>query len=348
MKKRPDGRYVRSVTINGKRKMFYSSEPTEKKAERDIMRQMVAFEAKQEEEAKGKTFEEVADEWEEQHYKTIQYQTAERYKSLVARLVDAFKDVHIRDITAKDIDNFLERMVYNQFSTKTIRDQASISRMIFRYAIVNGYISSNPAEYIKPPKGKPKQERQPLTYEEMIRVENGILHDFGFLAFFLLYTGLRKGEALALTYGDIDMKNNKIKINKSLEHIGNRPNVKTPKTESGNRIVPLPEIIKNMLPKNKKNSDIVFSQNGTYMRKSYFRKHWIKYCKDTGLNATPHQFRHTYATFLFECGITEKDAQVILGHSDIVLTHNIYTHVREDRISQTCNILNENIKSFNR
>lgn len=348
MKKRADGRYVRSVTINGKRKMFYSSEPTEKKAERDIMRQMVAFEAKQEEEAKGKTFEEVADEWEEQHYKTIQYQTAERYKSLVARLVDTFKNVHIRDITAKDIDNFLERMVYNQFSTKTIRDQASISRMIFRYAIVNGYISSNPAEYIKPPKGKPKQERQPLTYEEMIRVENGILHDFGFLAFFLLYTGLRKGEALALTYGDIDTKNNKIKINKSLEHIGNRPNVKTPKTESGNRIVPLPEIIKNMLPKNKKSSDIVFSQNGTYMRKSYFRKHWIKYCKDTGLNATPHQFRHTYATFLFECGITEKDAQVILGHSDIALTHNIYTHVREDRISQTCNILNENIKSFNR
>ena len=62
MKRRSDGRFVRTVTVDGKRKMFYSSEPTEKKAERDIMRQMVEFEAKQDEEAKGKTFEEVADE----------------------------------------------------------------------------------------------------------------------------------------------------------------------------------------------------------------------------------------------------------------------------------------------
>lgn len=343
MKKRADGRYVRTVTIDGKRKMFYSSEPTEKKAERDIMRQMVEFKAKKKEEARGKIFEKVADEWEEQHYKTIQYQTAARYKSLVARLIDSFKNVYIREITAKDIDSFFERMVYKQFSTKTIRDQASVTRMIFRYAIVNGYISSNPAEYVKPPKGKPKKERKPLTYEEMTRVKNGVLCDFGFLAFFLLYTGLRKGEALALTYGDIDVKNNKIYINKSLEHIGNRPNVKTTKTESGNRIVPLPEVIKNMLPKKKKNSDIVFSQDGAHMRKSYFRYHWMKYCKNVGIKATPHQFRHTYATFLFECGITEKDAQFILGHSDIALTYNIYTHVREDRISQTCDILNNNI-----
>ena len=61
MKRRSDGRYVRTVTIDGKRKMFYSSEPTEKKAERDIMRQMVEFKAKKKEEARGKIFEKVAD-----------------------------------------------------------------------------------------------------------------------------------------------------------------------------------------------------------------------------------------------------------------------------------------------
>lgn len=346
MKRRSDGRFVRTVTVDGKRKMFYSSEPTEKKAERDIMRQMVEFEAKQDEEAKGKTFEEVADEWEEEHYKTIQYQTMERYKSMVVRLTDAFDNVYIRDITAKELECFLERMAYNQFSTKTIRDQACIVRMIFRYAIVNGYISSNPAEYIKSPKGKQKQERQPLTREEITRVENNVLHEFGFLAYFLLYTGLRKGEALALTYGDIDIKNNRIKINKSIEYISNRPNVKAPKTESGNRYVPLPASVKKMLPKNKKASDVLFAHNGSYMSKSYFREHWVRYCKEIGIDATPHQFRHTYATFLFECGIAEKDAQVILGHSDISVTHNIYTHVREDRISRACDILNKNIKTL--
>ena len=101
-----------------------------------------------------------------------------------------------------------------------------------------------------------------------------------------------------------------------------------------------------MLPKNKKASDVLFAHNGSYMSKSYFREHWVRYCKEIGIDATPHQFRHTYATFLFECGIAEKDAQVILGHSDISVTHNIYTHVREDRISRACDILNKNIKTL--
>ena len=69
MKRRKDGRYQKSKTINGKRIVFYSSEPTERKAIRDIENQMLAYSQKEE---LGKTFGEVADEWEETHYKNLE------------------------------------------------------------------------------------------------------------------------------------------------------------------------------------------------------------------------------------------------------------------------------------
>ena len=79
------------------------------------------------------------------------------------------------------------------------------------------------------------------------------------------------------------------------------------------------------------------------LHKSYFREHWVKHCEKIGINATPHQLRHTYATMLYEWNISEKDAQTIMGHSDISITHNIYTHVRESHMTNTIENINERI-----
>ena len=341
MKKRKDGRWCKTVTIAGERVYFYSNEPTEKKAVRDIEKQMVEYRGKIE---RGKTFQEVADEWEDEHYKHVQHQTSSRYKSHVARAVDYFSDYYMKDISSEDIECFYREMVLKGFSTKSIKDQASIVKMIMRYALIHRYISSNIADYVVCPKGKPKEERTPLTQKDIKAVESGIFLDFGKIAYFLLYTGLRKGEMLALSYGDIDLQNSVINVNKSVEYIGNKPRIKEPKTKSGVRQVPLPDALKFMFLGKHTKTDIVFSQNGELMKKSYFREHWMRYCNEVGITATPHQFRHTYATFLFEWKISEKDAQQILGHADISTTQNIYTHINEARIKQTTKNINKKIK----
>lgn len=344
MKKRADGRFVRTVTINGKRKMFYSSEPTEKKAERDIMRQMVEFEAKQQEKAKGKTFQEVADEWEEEHYKHLQWQTEHRYKSLVAHLNERFKDCYIREITTKEIELFFLNYA-KMYSNKSTKDQMNVAKMIFKYAMINEYIDKNPIEYLSAPKGIPGKSRKALTDEEISIIESNILREFGLLAYFLLYTGMRKGEALALTYGDIDFQNNIIRINKSIEHRGNKPYLKQPKTEAGNREIPLLKNVKSILSNNHKKNEIIFSQNGQYMSKSYFDDNWKRYCESLGICITAHQLRHTFATLLFEWGIDVKDCQNLLGHTDITTTRNIYTHVRKNRMQATADKINNAISS---
>lgn len=63
-------------------------------------------------------------------------------------------------------------------------------------------------------------------------------------------------------------------------------------------------------------------------------------CRKAGLNVTPHQLRHAYATLLFEASIPEKTAQNLLGHAQLSTTMDIYTELREKKLFEAANILN--------
>lgn len=341
--KRKDGRYMKTKTINGIKVFFYSSETKERKAQMDIEKQMLEYSHR---ETVGKKLSDVCDEWERIHYEKVKVQTMERYKSYVKRFSEFFGNKYIKKITPADVERFLHSLVLDGYSTKTIKDQASIVKLIMKFAIIKGYIKKNPSQYITPPKGREKEVREALTDEDVKRIKSDTSSDFGRIAYFLLYTGLRKGEMLALTYGDIDYKGCTVCVNKSIEYLGNKPRVGTTKTKAGVRLVPLPDVLKPIVKKGKhKSTDIIFGKDGAPMPKSYFRDHWVRYCKDIGISATPHQLRHTYATMLFEWNITEKDAQTIMGHSDIAVTHNIYTHIRTAHMEDTIKNINEKICS---
>lgn len=338
MKKRKDGRFCKVVTLHDKRIYFYSSEPTEKKAEKDIQRQILAYSEKEE---RGKTFKEVADEWEEQHYPHIEYTTAHRYRSLLNHVRDDFDSRYIKDIKPVDIERHIENFVFKQYATKSIKDQLSVVRLVFRFAYIKGYIASDPSQYVSPPKGQASNNREPLTDEEIKVVKNSIDCTFGLFPYFLLYTGLRKGEALALQYTDIDFENKEIHVTKSVYHVSNKPYIKGTKTQNSTRSVVLPDILAEKLSCGKP-EEYIFSINGDRpLANSAFERKWSKYCEETGLNITAHQLRHTYATILFEADIDVKDAQHLMGHSDIAVTRNIYTHIRKNRLHETAEKINK-------
>jgi len=337
MKKRSDGRYVQTATINGKRHFFYSSEPTEKKALKDIQRQMIEFEERA---SLGKRhFKDVAQEWEEEKYNKIEYSTSYRYKVYVKRLVGEWGSKPVSEITTADINTFFETMSLT-YSSKTIKDQYSVMKMIFKFALLNKYIEKNPCEYYAPPKGKKSQQRDAITEDQMKIVIDSIGCTFGLLVYFLMYTGLRKGEALALKYSDIDFENKVIHINSSVYFIGNNPHIKPPKTAAGQRDVILLDCLAEKLP-HKTTDEYIFNHNGELMHCTYFTRHWHKYQEETGLKITAHQLRHTFATILFEADISVKDAQSLLGHSDSSVTQNIYTHIRQKHMKDTAKKLND-------
>lgn len=161
------------------------------------------------------------------------------------------------------------------------------------------------------------------------------LHHNGFdlLPYFLLYTGCRKSEALAIRADDIDFKNNTISINNHVIHDGNKPVFENVlKSEAAHRNIILLDRLKKVLPK--KFKGFLFSMDNDGKRpltKGAFDKRWKSYCTKYDISITAHQLRHDFATMLFEAGIDLKDAQDLMGHSDINLTHSIYTHIRDKR-----------------
>lgn len=340
MKKRADGRYVKTVTINNKRVYFYSTAKSERLAHKDIAEQMIAY---TEAEKKGKLFSTVADEWEENHFESLEHYTARRYKTLLNHALDFFENHYIKSISAEQVEQFLQYFANKKYSTKTIKDQFSVVKMVFRYAYINGYITSDPTQHIKTPKGIAAVHREAITEEQMKIVEASTECTFGLLAYFLMYTGLRKGEILALQWRDIDFVKKEIYITKSVCHHNNRPHIKSPKTQSGIRTVMLLDCLAEKLKtiKTKNPNSYIFSDSDTPLTNSQFQCRWEKYQKETELNITAHQLRHTFATILFEADINVKDAQNIMGHSDISVTQNIYTHIRKQRIKDTADKLND-------
>jgi len=338
MKKRADGRFCKKIkTPDGKVKYFYSSESTSAKAERDIQQQLLEYTVKEE---KGKLLREVAKEWQEHHYKNVTYNTAERYDLYVNALNAYFADERIKEITAIDLEHFMQYLSTRSYSSKTIKDQLSVTKMIFKYAVIHRYVDTDVSAYISPSKGTPPKTRDALTEEETLAVENSINCTFGLLAYFLLYTGLRKGEALALQWKDIDFENKIIHVYKSVYYQSNTPYIKQPKTAAGKRDVILLDCLAVKLKKGSPD-DYVFGNGKQPFNKTYFSRRWEKYQKESGLNITAHQLRHTYATILFEADIKEKDAQALMGHSDIKVTQNIYTHIRQSRMPETAGKLNK-------
>lgn len=343
MKKRADGRYCRKIKINNKFVFFYSNKKTETQAARDIERQFLEYKEK---EADGKTFAEVADEWSDYHFPDLEHNTLKQYRPALADVTMQFGDFFIKDITSNQIDLYIKSYAKKGYAQKTVKTRLLILNLVMKYAVINQYISVNPCTYITIPKNLPKTKREGLTAAQIYTVKHSMDKTFGLFAYFLLNTGLRKGEALALRYGDIDFEKKIIKINKTVEWIGNAPNIKNhPKTDAGIREVPLLDCLTDLI-KRKSTNDLLFpNDNGELIRNGNFTRLWNKYRAETGLSITPHQLRHAYATTLYDAGIDIKTAQYLLGHANIQTTMDIYTHLSQSRQDSAADILNNFISN---
>lgn len=179
----------------------------------------------------------------------------------------------------------------------------------------------------------------------------------------LAYSGMRKGEALALTWNDIDLINNTISVNKALTTgFNNRLIVGTPKTQNSVRTLDMDIETMNILKEwhqeqikelfkiginglNK--NQLIFSNELNELIFPSKPTEWNnRTCLAGGLrHIKTHGFRHTHASLLFESGASMEDVKERLGHSKIETTMNIYTHVSRGRKKQTATQFAEYMKS---
>lgn len=326
---RPDGLHEAIRVIDGKRVAFRG------KSDAEVERKMIEFRERQE---KGRTFKAVADEFEERHFPTLAANTLRSYRPALKRAVDKFGDRYIRTVRAPELKEFLAEFARGGRAQKTVNNQRLLLNLVFEYAAGNGDIDFNPCASVKAPGNLPKSFREPASPEDEARIKES---DW-LLPFFIMYTGLRRGEAMALSWDDIDMDGEVVRVTKSVYHVGGKPFIKEPKTAKGTREVPLLYPLKNRLAKEKKKKGYLFSPDGgkSLLTESQILVLWRQWARRSGVKATPHQIRHSYASMLHELNVDPKDAQSLLGHTTIAMTMDTYTHIREARRKQLGKDLN--------
>lgn len=317
--------------------------PFRGRTDAEVEQKMIAYQAKVE---RGPLFTEVAEKWKEEHYKTLSPSTAKGYTASYNRAKERFKDMPIREITPADVDALLQVMARQQYARKTVANQLLVVNLICRSAVLDGDIRINPCDAVRVPKGLKHTPRELPSDDALKAVKEGWNLPGGLLPYFILYTGCRRGEALAITYNDIDRKKKIIKINKSVCYSDQAPFIKTPKTAAGTREIILLDKLAAVLPLGIGDTLLFPGRDGKIMRESTLKNRWKKWQDDAGVTLTPHQLRHGYATMLFEAGISERDAMDLLGHADINLTKNIYTHIRKTRKEETAALLNQAAEKF--
>lgn len=259
-------------------------------------------------------------------------QTTSIYK---LHILPIFGSMKIKDITP----NLCQQFALDLLDYVKGKEYYGYARRIMDYAVKTQLIITNPFDkVILPTYKKPTKQINYLTVEEVTKLLNYFKNDQYWYTLFrtLIYTGLRRGEILALEWRDVDIKNKTITINKTLS-IGKDSKVvlSTPKTQTSQRTIDVDQETLEELEKLKRQttSTIVFPSNkGGYRRLSDISDKLTKTLKALNIKQIRvHDLRHTHASLLFASGCDMKYVQERLGHSDIKTTMNIYTHVTKDR-----------------
>lgn len=337
MKRREDGRLVKAIVHprTGKRIYFYG------KSEREINRKILEF---TEEATRGRTFNEMADEWWAEAKVNLAYQSIKSYKPALERAKKQFGEKIISTILPKEISIFLNKMAKGGMALRTVSNQRCVINMVFNHAVLENYIDVNPCTAVQLPKASKKATRTAASTADEETVKK--TYDVWLFPYIALMTGMRKGEILALQWQDIDFDRNLINVIKSVYHEGDRPYIKEPKTKAGCRIVPLLQPLKNVLlgitPRTP--DHYIISDDGTKpLTNRRFLTLMTHYKEETGVECTAHQLRHSFATIAFECGVPVKSVQEILGHKQLSTTMDIYTDFRDKSMTEAADILNAKI-----
>ena len=251
---------------------------------------------------------------------------------------------HMKLVNVTDVH--LQRIMNDQKGTSF--SHASKVRMVmqamFKQARKSRLIPYDPAEDIKLPAVTKGSHRSLTAQERSILLEVAKTHPAGLMILTMLYTGMRNSELAALTWADVDFKRNEIHIHSAME--SGAKAIKAPKTDAGFRDIPIQAPLLPLLLEavGEPFSPVFPNAKGGHMDEDTVQRRWRSFKKAMDLHMgavvkrnkiiehkvaddlTMYCLRHTFATDCERAEIPINVAKELLGHSDIAVTANIYTH----------------------
>lgn len=379
---RQDGRFCVQFRFEGKRYSVYGdskkSAETAASVAKDQLRAGTYLTAKEKREKKKveeeaalmaeamrmPSFSEYAKSWMELKRDAVAPATLRTTRIMVKLISDTkicsykFGELKLDAVTAVNIRD-LQKELSQKASTRTTNDAISMVRGIFRAAIADRLLVWNPADNIKAIKRKEELAadtiHRALTSQEIksffdVAKESWLYN----LYVVLLHTGLRCGEACALTLADIDEQGVNVRRTITRTESGAYTVGDDTKTAAGRRFVPLdPEarqairdqmMIERAVRPSKiigMNEPVFKASRGGILYATLVNQDISRICQKSGIEKfTVHAFRDTFATKCVQSGMEVKELQTILGHTDVAMTLGLYAHSSRDRKIEQLNAVN--------
>lgn len=295
----------------------------------------------------------------------IKATTYDFYRHAAERLDrDRIGRKQIYSLTESELQDYISSLK-DSVTLSTIKRQRIILKIAYEYAVDHGFVVENLMKKVKLPHkaNVEREERQPvfLTKEERRLLESealrmnmkgeyrsGKVGEFAYghsarAVAFILHTGLRVSELIALSWDDVNMNEKTISVRKNAQIVRNYEEdrkraydfkLSSPKRESSVRRIPLDDKAMEIISilEEDRNGDFVFhSKTGSPLDRNHIARTLNTMIKHTEIkqNPSPHDLRHTYASELIAAGTDIKLVSELLGHSDVSTTLNIYVHPSE-------------------
>jgi integrase len=347
---RSDGRWAATISLeDGKRKTFYG------KTRREVQEQLkTALHEQQKGLLVTGPQQKVAQfltHWlENVHKQSIRSRTYERYEEIVRlHLVPGIGHHQLQKLSPQHLQMFYTKKLEEGLSTTTVISFHNVLHKALETAVRWNLISRNTCDLVSPPRRK-RFEIQPLSIEQvqqLLAAARG--HRMEALFILALASGLRRGELIGLKWQDINFETGALQVRRILTRVPSKLPGKgyveaEPKTDKGRRSILLPPFVIEALKQHR-----VKQLENKLKAGSAWQDHDYVFCTSIGTHLNPtrdvldqlkallqkaglpdirfHDLRHSSATMLLGMGVHPKIVQEILGHSQISMTLDTYSHV---------------------
>lgn len=352
-RKLPSGNWAGQIMVGytpeGKRNIKTFSAPTKSEVQQKIRKYLDRLD--DEEKAKSIVpFSAWADKWYASHRTEVEESTYCNYAFTLKKLKAYFGERPINEIRQMDINDFIELLLAQNLSKSTISKCKAMLFQIFTSAEDNELISKNPTVRSKSAKKAPKHvyPKHAFTPDEIQSLEEQLPNDLiGNSISTLIGTGIRVQELLALTKDDITPDGSLIVVNKAVKMANREPYLGSPKSEIGDRIIPVSAKYRahaQYLHEHGGSKFIWTSSkraSGLYTIEE-FRSQYraaLKAVPDVPYHS-PHCCRHTYITQLQAQEVPMAFISALAGHEDAATTKG-YTHISIDTLKNIIDTLDK-------
>lgn len=340
--------------VNGKYKRYTETVGSEREAKARLKELMAGLDKGVPIPAGTLTVAEHLHNWLEGYCKTnCSARTLDGYKSIVeCHLIPTLGNIKLKHLQPPAIQEYYSQACEN-LSARTVHHQYRVLSESLKYAVRQGYLGRNPAEFVDAPKPRKTVMRSLTATEVAVLLESVTDHKYYPVIYTALNTGLRQAELLGLRWRDIDLDMASISVSRVLYWRHGVYEFIEPKTDRSSRSVRMTpklacylreyKLQREALDKKSSLDSLVFgTSEGKPFNPNVLSHEFARIVKRSGLpHCRFHDLRHTFASLMLQRGAKPKVISEALGHSSVAFTMDTYSHIMQGMQEDAMSLLDE-------